>query len=206
MKFLWKKEKTSLGTYVMYDLERNPVKEFGVHEGDMISFEPVIEKAVFMSKVDVEGFGGAILFADNEEKGYAPSDEVRDFLREGTKSRLYRVWKYLGRFEKDHGFVPKEAKRLLEEAEELLASGAKEDVKRALAKVLWAGEKAVLLESEIKIGKRGNRDDFAFIGCLKGFTDGGEYFKDCFKKVFQEAVIPTHWGCVEPYEGEKHYP
>lgn len=79
MNFLWKKEKTSLGTYVMYDLERNPVKEFGVHEGDIISFKPVIEKAVFMSKVDVEGFGGAILFADNEEKGYAPSDEVRDF-------------------------------------------------------------------------------------------------------------------------------
>lgn len=94
---------------------------------------------------------------------------------------------------------------LLEEAEELLDSGAKEDVKKALAKVLWAGEKAVLLESEIKIGKRGNRDDFAVIGCLKGFTDGGDYFKDCFKKVFQEAVIPTHWGCVEPYEGEKHY-
>lgn len=205
MNFLWKKEKTSLGTYVMYDLERNPVKEFGVHEGDIISFKPVIEKAVFMSKVDVEGFGGAILFADNEEKGYAPSDEVRDFLREGTKSRLYRVWKYLGRFEKNHGFVPKEAKMLLEEAEELLDSGAKEDVKKALAKVLWAGEKAVLLESEIKIGKRGNRDDFAVIGCLKGFTDGGDYFKDCFKKVFQEAVIPTHWGCVEPYEGEKHY-
>ncbi len=202
MKYLWKKINTRLGTYVMYDLERNPVKEFGVHEGDVISFEAVLPRAVFMSKLDVPGFGSAVLFADNEEAGYEPSDTVRDFLLEGTKSRLHRVKKYLGRFEAKHGFVPAEPAWLLREAETLLREAA---VEAALAKILWAGEKAVLLDSQIKIGKRGNRDDFSFVGCMKGFTDGGDHFKNCFLDVFGEAVIPTHWGCVEPYEGEQHY-
>lgn len=205
MKYLWKKQKTTLGTYVMYDLGRNPVKEYGVHGDGMISFEPVIERAVFMSKVDVTGFGGAILFADNCEQGYLPSDEVRDFLWEAAKSRLNRVKKYLSRFEEEHGFIPKEPERLLAEADALLAAGTEKETEEGLAKILWAGEKAVLLDSEIKIGKRGNRKNFSFIGCMKGFTDGGEHFQECFKQVFKEAVIPTHWGCVEPYEGEKHY-
>lgn len=228
MKYLWKKRKTKLGTYVMYDTGRNPVKEYGVHEGDIVSFEAVIDRAVFMSKMDIKGFGGAILFADNEEQGYEPSDTVRDFLYEAAKSRLHRVKNYFGRFEKEHGFVPAEPARLLMEAEALLGkaegslaigpsvqSGGEtenarpgpgtEPAEAALAKILWAGEKAVLLEAQIKIGKRGNRDDFSFVGCMKGFTDGGDHFKKCFLDVFGEAVIPTHWGCVEPYEGEQHY-
>ncbi len=205
MEYTWKKQKTSLGTYVMYDLDRNPQKVFGIHDGNVIRFQATIPRAIFFSKVEVEGFGGAVLFADNQGRGYEPSEEARDFLLEGTKSRLFRVKKFAANFLKTYGFSVKEAEERLEKAENLLISEKKENIEKALCEVLWAGEQLVLLESEIKIAKRGHREDFCFMGCMKGFTDGGETFKNYFSQVFGEAVIPTHWGCVEPYENEKHY-
>ena len=203
--YKWKKQKNTLGTYVMYDTGRNPQKNFGRHEGEVICFDASIERAVFMSKVDVKGFGGAFLFADNEERGYEPSDEVRDFWAEGTRSRLFRVKRHLRKVEETYHIVPKRAKERLQRAKELLAEGNDENVEGALCETLWAGEELVLFEADLKIAETGVRDDFGFIGCMKGFTDGGEQFKKYFKKVFKEAVIPTHWGCVEPYEQEKHY-
>ncbi len=205
MDFKWKKQKNTLGTYVMYDLDRNPQKNFGKHEGDIIRFEATLDRAVFFSKVWVEGFGGAILFADNEGKGYEPSQEIRDFWLEATKSRLYRVKRYTEKVEQEYHFRVGEVWERLDKADVFLASGLEENVEKALSEILWAGEKIVLLEAEIKIAKRGHRDDFCFMGCMKGFTDGGDQFKDAFSKVFGEAVIPTHWGCVEPREGEQHY-
>lgn len=205
MEYRWKKQKSTLGTYVMYDIHRNPQKVFGVHDGDVIRFEAALDRAVFFSKVDVAGFGGAILFADNEEKGYEPSHEVRDFWREATRSRLHRVKKYAESLVESYGFSVKEAEKRILKAEKLLATGREVDVEPALSEILWAGEELVLFDSQIRIAKRGHRDDFCFMGCMKGFTDGGEHFKDCFKRVFGEAVIPLHWGCVEPNENEKHY-
>lgn len=222
MEYRWKKQRTTLGTYVMYDLGRNPQKNYGKHQDGVISFKATLDRAVFFSKLDVEGFGGAILFADNEGKGYEPAEEARDFWYEAAKSRKYRVKAHMQKFEKEWGFVPAQVKERLEKAETLLAQtdggtdGPKtygnedcpdhgENTENALCQILWAGEELVLLEAELKIARRGPRKDFCFIGCMKGFTDGGEAFRNNFKRLFGEAVIPTHWGCVEPREGEKHY-
>ena len=205
MQYKWKKQKSTLGTYVVYDTGRNPQKNYGRHEDGVICFEATIDRAVFMSKVDVQGFGGAILFADNEEKGYEPSEEIRDFWREATKSRLFRVKRHLEEAAGKYNLELEGIRKRIGRAEELLLSLTDEDVEKALCEILKAGEQLVLLEAQIKISDRGDRDDFCFMGCMKGFTDGGDVFKKYFSRLFGEAVIPTHWGCVEPNEGEKHY-
>lgn len=202
MEYRWKKQKNSLGTYVMYDLQRNPQKLYGIHKGDTICFPAMDQPAVFFTKLKVEGFGEAFIFADNEEKGYEPSEQIRDFWKEGTKSRLAGTRRFMEEFFLTHGFYPEEQRRRLERAKRLFTE---ERTEEALCEILWAGEEITLLDAELKIAKRGNRDSFCFMGCMKGFTDGGEKFRRYFRKLFGEAAIPLHWGCVEPREGERHY-
>ena len=75
----------------------------------------------------------------------------------------------------------------------------------AFADLLWAGEELVLFHANHTIERRGKRDHFTFGCCLKGFTDGGEPFRENFKELFGQGTIPTHWGVFEPYRGETHY-
>ena len=48
MQYKWKKQKSTLGTYVMYDTGRNPRKNYGRHEDGVICFEATIDRAVFI--------------------------------------------------------------------------------------------------------------------------------------------------------------
>lgn len=205
MTYTLKKQRNILGTYVMYDLQRNPQKVSPRDTGDAYVFEAVLPRAVFYTQLMVEGFGGAMVFADNRGEGYQPSDTALDMWREGCESRLHRVRRYAQRVQGEWGYLPKAALQRLETARALLDTGDEADVERALCQVLWAGEALVLFQSDNRIAKRGKRDSFTFGCCLKGFTDGGEDFKRHFLELFGHGTIPTHWGCFEPHEGETHY-
>ena len=188
-------------TYAMYDLDKCPVRvDTDIKDGNFY-FSPVISRAIFMTKVMVPGFGGAYLFADNEDKGYEPDGIPRDFIFEAAKSRMNHVQKYMDQCRGEYGFSPAEAQSRLEKARGLL----KEDPLSALREILWAGEEVVLTVSRNKIAARGHRDNFCLGACMKGFTDGGEEWKNAFVKPFAHGVIPLHWGCLEPKEGEDHY-
>lgn len=200
-----KKQKNCLGAYVMYDTGRNPQRAAARDCGDFVEFAAVLPRAYFFTKVMVEGFGGAYLFADNKERGYEPSDTPIDFWREGCESRLNRVERYAERLRAKYGHAPREAEKRLDEARRLLGTGCDADVERALCEVLWAGEAMVLFEAESDIAKRGLRDSFAFGCCTKGFTDGGDRWREYMHGPFGHAVIPFHWGVLEPNPGEKHY-
>ena len=205
MKYVLKNQPTEMGGYVMLDTERNPQKVYGKAQGDRYEFEAVIPRAIFCSKILVEGFGGATVFADNNEEGYLPSDEPLDFRREGCRSHLNRVKKLGKKVASKWGFIPRQVEERVEKAESLLATGLDSDLEKGLCEALWAGEELVLFDAENTIAKRGKRDTFAFGGCMKGFTDGGDNFKEKFKHLFHQATIPFHWGIWEPYRGETHY-
>ena len=205
MKYVLKKQKNVLGTYVLYDINRNPVKCFPKDTGDTYVFETDLEPAVFFTQFMVEGFGGTMIFADNEGKGYTPSETPLDMRRECIKSRLYSVEQYAEKAEKTWGYIPKKVEKRLEKIRRFLGEGTEEAEDKAFAQLLWAGEEIVLFHAEHTIEKRGKRDNFTFGCCMKGFTDGGEPFRDNFKALFGQGTIPTHWGVFEPYRGEKHY-
>ncbi|MCI5700902.1 MAG: endo-1,4-beta-xylanase [Lachnospiraceae bacterium] len=205
MKYILKNQKTAADAYVILDTKRNPQRVYGKINGDNYEFECDLPRAYFATKLLIEGFGSAIIFADNLEEGYLPSDEPLDFLREGTKSHLNRVEKFGERIKNDWGFLPKQPADRIALSHELLSTGREEDVEKALAEACWAGEELVLFDSDNKIAKRGRRNTFTFGCCMKGFTDGGDVFKDHFKHLFKQATIPFHWGIWEPYRGETHY-
>lgn len=200
--YRWKQcPENLLCTFAMYDRNLVPKRVETLREGEVFAFPPAVEKAVFLAPVMVEGFGGAYLIADNEGKGYAPDGIERDFLYEGTKSRIKQVCDYGGKIRADWGFLPKETEKRVERAKELLS----QNHKKALREILWAGEELVLFEARARIARRGRRDNFCFGGCMKGFTDGGAQWRETFGKVFGHGVIPLHWGCLEPEKGTDHY-
>lgn len=205
MKYVLKKQKNVLGTYVLYDINRNPVKCFPKDTGDTYVFETDLKPAVFFTQFMVEGFGGTMIFADNEGKGYIPSETPLDMRRECIKSRLYSVERYAEKAEKTWGYIPKKVEKRLEKIRRFLGERTEAAEEKAFAQLLWAGEEIVLFHAEHTIEKRGKRDNFTFGCCMKGFTDGGEPFRENFKKLFGQGTIPTHWGVFEPYRGEKHY-
>ncbi len=215
---------------MLYDKNRNPVKCFPKDCGDVWIFETDVERAVFYTQFMVKGFGGTMIFADNGGEGYAPSDTPLDLRRECMKSRLCSVARYAARAKKEWGYLPKKVQERLDAVSRFLkenepaggrsapgptaaesqkagsiAPGPTAAEEAAFSELLWAGEEIVLFHANHTIGKRGKRDNFAFGCCMKGFTDGGEPFRENFKALFKHGTIPTHWGVFEPYRGETHY-
>lgn len=251
MRYVLKKQENVLGTYVLYDVKRNPVKCFPKDQGDVLIFEADVEKAVFYTQFMVKGFGGTMIFADNCGEGYLPAEEPIDMRRECIRSRLHSVEQYAKRAEETWGYIPKKVRerldavhRFLEETGNTTPGGTKSardaaavgadaggnakggmacgaDVagiretmaseqpdpaeEAAFAELLWAGEEIVLFHANHTIEKRGRRENFTFGCCMKGFTDGGEPFRENFTALFGHGTIPTHWGVLEPYRGETHY-
>lgn len=205
MRYILKKQKNVLGTYVLYDIKRNPVKCFPKDTGDTYVFETDLERAVFYTQFMVKGFGGTMVFADNEGKGYLPSDDIIDMRLECIKSRLYSLEKYAGKAGKQWGYIPKKVEKRLQNIHRLLKAGTEEAEEEAFSQLLWAGEEIVLFNAGHTIEKRGKRNNFTFGCCMKGFTDGGDTFREDFKAIFGQGTIPTHWGVFEPYRGETHY-
>lgn len=74
-----KNQKNEMGTFVLYDTERMPQTAYAQVKDDVVEFDSPLERAVFFTKLFVEGFGGALLFADNCKEGYEPSEEPLDF-------------------------------------------------------------------------------------------------------------------------------
>ena len=74
MKYVLKNQKTAADAYVILDTKRNPQRVYGVVNGDRYEFECDLPRAYFATKLLIEGFGSAIIFADNLEKGYPPSE------------------------------------------------------------------------------------------------------------------------------------
>ncbi len=205
--YRWKAcEENLLCTFAMYNLEKRPVRVETIRRERDFCFPAVIPRAVFLTKVMIPGFGGAYLFADNGGMGYLPDDIPRDFLYEAAKTRLREVRDYMENFRQSFGYRPKEPADRLRAAEELLAAqGETAPAGKALCEILKAGEAMVLLAAENKTAARGLRDNFCLGGCMKGFTDGGETWREAFVKPFGHGVIPLHWGCLEPVRGETHY-
>ena len=70
-----KKQKNEMNTYVLYDVNRMPQACYAEDRGDRIEFDSPLDRAVFFTKLFIPGFGGALLFADNNKEGYAPGGE-----------------------------------------------------------------------------------------------------------------------------------
>lgn len=202
-----KNQKNEMGTFVLYDTERMPQTAYAQVKDDVVEFDSPLERAVFFTKLFVEGFGGALLFADNCKEGYEPSEEPLDFYYEAARSRRFALEEYAKEVTGEFGLIPKQSGERLDKADALLAGGPKseETSMKALCELLWAGEEIVLFASRNKVARDGLRDDF-MVGCsTKGFTDSSPQWKRYFSELFNCACVPTHWGVVEPERGDKHY-
>ncbi len=202
-----KKQKNEMNTYVLYDVNRMPQACYAEDRGDRIEFDSPLDRAVFFTKLFIPGFGGALLFADNNKEGYAPGGEPLDFYYEAARSRLYALEQYKKEVVEHYGLIPAQAESRLKRASELLAPGiVSEEVSlQILCELLWAGEEIVSFESKSKIARNGLRDDF-LVGCsTKGFTESSPDWKKYFRELFNCVCVPTHWGILEPEQGDKHY-
>lgn len=202
-----KKQKNEMDTYVLYDVNRMPQACYAEDRGDIIEFDSSLDRAVFFTKLFIPGFGGALLFADNCKEGYPPGEEAIDFYYEAARSRMHALDQYKKEVIANYGQIPVQAEDRLKRASELLMQGAvsEEASLKILCELLWAGEEIVSFESRSKIARTGLRDDF-LVGCsTKGFTDSTPEWKRYFSELFNCVCVPTHWGIVEPEQGEKHY-
>ena len=207
MEYKVKNQKNEINNYILFDTGRMPQRSFAKIQGDTVTFESSLERAVFFTKMLVPGFGGAMLFADNCGEGFEPSEEAVDFIYEAARTRLFHLGKYVEEVREKYGYIPKQASERIQRAESLLEKGnpGEEESLKALSELLWAGEEIVLFDSQNKIAKEGPRRDF-LIGCsTKGFTESLPVWREKFSELFNAACVPHHWGVVEPAREDPHY-
>ncbi|HIS30214.1 MAG TPA: endo-1,4-beta-xylanase [Candidatus Limivivens intestinipullorum] len=197
-----KRQENALDTYVLYNTERIPQKYCGRKTDTEIIFETKLNRAFFLTKLMVPGFGGAYLFADNLGKGYAPDGELLDFCLEAARSRKFHLEAFLKQVQDECKMIPKNSLDRMETAGRFILEGK---ALESLRELLWAGEELVEFWSRCRIAKRGRRKNF-LLGCsTKGFTGSSEKWKELFGSLFNAVCIPTHWGVLEPERGETHY-
>ena len=207
MKYLLKNQTNAMGTYVIYSTQKIPQKCYSQEEGDKVVFDCSLDRAFFLTKLMLPGFGGAYLFADNCGEGYAPSEKPVDFYFEAARSRLYALKKYALEVQGKYGFLPKEEEERINLAENMLSRGElpEQDCLQILSQLLWAGEGLVDFDSRNSILKNGLRKDF-LLGCsTKGYTQSLPVWRNTFTELFNYCCVPLHWGVVEPTPNEKHY-
>lgn len=207
MTYRLKNQKNALGTFVLYDREWIPQKCYPENGEREVVFYTDLERAAFLTKMMIPGFGGAYLMADNLGEGYCADGELIDFYYEAARCRLHSLKGLAKELKREFGFIPVKAEKRLDKAEGILeAEPGKADTSlEALCEMLWAGEELIEFRSRNIISKRGIRRDF-LLGCsTKGFTDSSDEWKMLFSDLFNCVCIPTHWGVLEPEMGERHY-
>ncbi|MGF1603985.1 MAG: endo-1,4-beta-xylanase [Thermosynechococcaceae cyanobacterium] len=155
----------------------------------------------------VKSFGNMVLFADNQGRGYTPSDFPLNLNLACGRSRIHRVQQAIEQWLGDYTTVTDQLQRA--SAKLLRAEAATEPVQMAgwanesLRDSLWAGETAALIQAKYKIAQQGSRPNFLW-GCnFFGHPDAGSEYDRQFKELFNFATLPLYWKSFEP---QRHQP
>ncbi|WP_299408899.1 endo-1,4-beta-xylanase [Acaryochloris sp. IP29b_bin.148] len=188
----------------------NPPRQ--VEKGTLWSVPPSFPFAIVLY-LSVQGFGNVVLYADNQGRGYTPSDFPLNLNLACAQSRLGRVRRAIATWQQQGYQCSSQIQAQLRQAETFLqqalaASTPKEMAALAndsLRESLWAGEAAVFAQAQYQISCRGHRPNFLF-GCnFFRHPEAGLAYDQRFKKLFNFATLPFYWRSFEPEQGQPNF-
>ena len=194
------------------DLAEEPLSPFWqeIDNGKLFSVAPKIPFAIAL-RFPVEGFGKVALYADNDGKGYTPSDFPLNLNLAFASSRLHRVTKYLQQHS-DIDFSPSVVARLTR-ARKYLENAQNSDLlspkigwcNLSLVESLWAGEIAVFERARQAIAKNSVRPNFLFGANCSRYAPQMTEYNQRFARLFNFATVPFYWKSFEPKRGQKNF-
>ncbi|MFQ4140050.1 endo-1,4-beta-xylanase [Nodosilinea sp. PGN35] len=183
-----------------------------VEDGILTSQPPSVPFAIALQLL-VEGFGDITLYADNQGRGFAPSNFPLVVNGAFARDRLYRVGQACDRWQRQGFGIPQGVRDRLGRAQAYLtqASQAPDLLTQillwnnALAEGLWAGEEAALSRARQRIARTPPRLNFK-LGCnaFAHPTLGADYDRH-FAALFTTATVPFYWQPMEPERGQPNY-
>ncbi|MGB7417528.1 MAG: endo-1,4-beta-xylanase [Thermosynechococcaceae cyanobacterium] len=179
-----------------------------VEDGRLWSQPPTQPFAIAFS-LAVKGFGNMVLFADNQGRGYSPSDFPLNLNLACGRSRIHRVQQAINQWSGDYTTVRDQLQRAsakLRRAEaatdpQQMAGWANESLRDSL----WAGERAALIQAEYNIAQQGSRPNFLW-GCnFFGYPSAGPEYNRQFRELFNFATLPLYWKSFEPQRNQPNF-
>lgn len=181
--------------------------------GRVIYQKPPPFPVTIAARLPVPEFGQVTLYADNQGRGYNPTDFPINLPLESAHTRLQRVQSALDRWQQASFSFSLEVKQPLAKARAYLAALAttpteaarQQLVYKALAAGLWAGERATLERAQQRIQRQGPRPDFLF-GCnCFGHPDTGPEYDRRLRELFNFATLGLYWQGFEPQAGQPNF-
>ncbi|MBE9140614.1 endo-1,4-beta-xylanase [Nodosilinea sp. LEGE 07088] len=206
--------KIALNRIYFLDLNEEPIPhpDRTVADGRLISQPPPLPFAIAL-QLPVEGFGNVTLYADNQGRGFMPSDFPLVLNGAFARDRLHRVTTAISRWQRQGYGMPSRVRDRLHRAQAYRAQAEQATElaaqlslwNQSLVESLWAGEAAALSRAGQRIARTPTRQDFK-LGC-NAFAHpylGADYDRH-FEALFTTATVPFYWQPMEPERGQPSY-
>ncbi|MGG6240188.1 endo-1,4-beta-xylanase [Nodosilinea sp. AN01ver1] len=196
------------------DLNDEPIPhpDRTVADGLLTSQPPPFPFAIAI-QLPVEGFGDVTLYADNQGRGFTPSDFPLVLNGAFARDRIYRVSAACDHWQRQGYRMPQRVRDRLSRAQAYLTQAERSaDLStqiplwnNSLVESLWAGEEAALSRAGQRIARTPPRQGFK-LGC-NAFAHpalGTDYDRH-FEALFTTATVPFYWQPMEPERGQPSY-
>jgi GH35 family endo-1,4-beta-xylanase len=206
--------KFELNRLYFLDLNDEPIPhpDRTVEDGTLTSQLPPIPFAIALQLL-VEGFGDITLYADNQGRGFTPTDFPLVLNGAFARDRIYRVGQACDRWRREGYGIPQSISDRLHRAQGYLTQANQATDLQAqiplwnnsLAESLWAGEEAALSRARQRIARTPPRLGFK-LGCNAfGHPGLGADYDRHFEALFTTATVPFYWKPMEPERGQPSY-
>lgn len=196
------------------DLNDEPIPhpDRTVEDGTLTSQPPPFPFAIAL-QLPIEGFGDVTLYADNQGRGFTPSDFPLVLNGAFARDRIHRVSQACDRWQQQGYRMPQRVRDRLDRAQAYLTQAERStDLStqiplwnNALAEGLWAGEAAALSRAGQRIARTPPRQGFK-LGCNAfGHPGLGADYDRHFEALFTTATVPFYWKPFEPQRGQPNY-
>ncbi|MBE9159026.1 endo-1,4-beta-xylanase [Nodosilinea sp. LEGE 06152] len=196
------------------DLDDEPIPhpDRTVEDGILTSQPPAVPFAIAL-QLPVEGFGDVTLYADNQGRGFTPSDFPLVLNGAFARDRIHRVTVACDRWQRQGFGIPQRVRDRLDRAQAHLTQADQAlDLQtqiplwnNTLVNALWAGEEAALSRARQRIARTPPRQGFK-LGCNAfGHPGLGAEYDRYFETLFNTATVPFYWKPFEPERGQPNY-
>lgn len=194
------------------DDEPIPHRDRTVEDGILTSQPPSGRFAIAL-QLPVEGFGDVTLYADNQGRGFTPTDFPLVLNGAFARDRLYRVNQACDRWQRQGYGIPQQVRDRLHRAQAYVTQASQTSDPQtqiplwnnALVEGLWAGEEAALSRARQRIAHTPPRQGFK-LGCNAfGHPGLGAEYDRHFEALFTTATVPFYWKPFEPERGRPNY-
>ncbi|QQE65019.1 hypothetical protein GFS31_17040 [Leptolyngbya sp. BL0902] len=192
------------------DDEPLPHPERHIEPGQVWLRSPPSAPFALALQLPVEGFGDVTLYADNQGRGFTPTDFPLVLNAAFARDRLHRVNKAIRQWQRQGYGVPQSIRDRLDKAQAFLHQANQEPDRprqvalwnQSLNESLWAGEEAALSRARQRIARTAPRRSFK-LGCNAfGHPYLGATYDHYFSALFDTATVPFYWQPFEPEPGQ----